>query len=171
MNSRPDIFPFLDYRGTGPAISDGLIEIFSCESLYEKMSRDDCLLLSQYMHSYVAPEQTLLLQEGEDGDFMIVIHSGHVRVTHRDLLGRTLHITDVGSGSVLGEMSLIDGEHRVASCITLDEVKFSVLTRDELNEILYAHPSLANKLLIWVLQNTILRIREMIHRSSFESLK
>lgn len=165
MARETDLYPDLEYCGNGLPFAEDLLELFTQGSLYEPMSREDCTILSRHMHCFVAPGEYALLQQGEAGDFLLVIMSGHVRVMHNDLLGRPLHIADVGSGGVLGEMSIIDGEQRVASCITNNTVRFSVLTRRELNDILYSHPRLANKFLIWVLQSTVVRLRELTLRS------
>lgn len=157
---RPYLYQDLEYLGGAGAFAEQIFGVIGQDSLYEKFGRDDCDLLCQFMHCFAAPLDAELLTEGEEGDFLIVILSGRVLVSKQDVFGQPVSLAMVGPGSVLGEMSLIDGEHRFASCVAHEPVRFAVLTRDDLSEILFAHPRLGNKLLLWILQIAIDRIRE-----------
>jgi CRP-like cAMP-binding protein len=66
----------------------------------------------------------------------------------------------IGPGSTLGEMTLLDGKPRFASCITLEPTDFAVLTRAGLNEILMQMPRVGNKLLLILLQMMTTRLRD-----------
>jgi CRP-like cAMP-binding protein len=162
---KPYLYQDLDYLGGAGEFSESVFAAIGQGSLYEQLSRDDCALLCQFMHCFAAPRGAVLLEEGVEGDHLLLVLDGRVRVSKRDVAGRQVDLALVGAGNVLGEMSLIDGEHRFASCVAHEPVRFAVLTRADLNEMLFAHPRLGNKLLIWILQITIGRVREMDLRS------
>jgi CRP-like cAMP-binding protein len=86
--------------------------------------------------------------------------SGNVAVRKFDIAGKTTSIAVVGAGDILGEMSLIDGEHRFASCVTVEPTRFAVLSRMDLTEITALHPRLANKFLFMMLQIMVSRLRD-----------
>ncbi|MCX7896957.1 MAG: cyclic nucleotide-binding domain-containing protein [Rhodocyclaceae bacterium] len=131
----------------------------------QRMSLGDCRLLCCFMHAYEAPSGVELLSEGAPGDHMLVLFEGRVDVLRMDLSGRPRRLAQVGPGAFLGEMSLIDGDRRIASCITLGETRFAVITHEGLKEILATHARLANKLLLWLLETCIARLREMDMRA------
>ena len=74
--------------------------------------------------------------------------------------GSTKFIAAVGPGASLGEMSLIDGQARFATCISTEPVDFAVLDRKALNEVLVSQPRLGNKLLLLLLQLMAKRLRD-----------
>jgi hypothetical protein len=162
---RPYLYQDLEYLGGASDYAEEVFAAIQQSALYEKFGRDDCGLLCQFMHCFAAPQGASLLEEGVEGDHLILLLSGNVLVSKLLLTGQSVPLALVGAGAVLGEMSLIDGEHRFASCVAREPARFAVLTRADLNEILYAHPRLGNKLLIWILQTTIGRIRDMDMRA------
>lgn len=157
---RPYLYQDLKYLGGAEAFAEKIYKVIGQSSLYERISLYDCELLCQFMHCFSAPSDAVLLSEGIEGDHLMVILSGQVQVVKHDPSGQPVSLARVGPGSILGEMSLIDGEHRFASCIARGPVQFAILTRFDLAEILSAHPRLGNKLLIWILQITISRVRD-----------
>jgi len=64
-----------------------------------------------------------------------------------------------GPGKTLGEMSLIDGEPRFASCIALDKVEVAVLDRESLSRIIADEPRIGVKLMMELLMLLNQRLR------------
>lgn len=157
---RPALYQNLDYLGSASAYADEVYDAISKEALFDEFSHHEIAGLCQYMHCFAAPADTILLQEGEGGDHLLVVLSGKVNVHKLDDVGQPMGLAVVGPGSILGEMSMIDGERRFATCITAEPTDFAVMSRADLNEILVIHPRLANKLLIKMLQIMVGRMRD-----------
>jgi CRP/FNR family transcriptional regulator, cyclic AMP receptor protein len=157
---RPSLYQDLDYLGSASAYADEVFEAISKEALFEGFSHHEIEALCQYMHCFAAPAGATLLHEGDGGAFLLVVLSGKVGVNKLDEAGQSLGLAVVGPGSILGEMSLIDGEPRFASCITAEPTDFAVMSRLDLNEVLVIHPRLANKFLIKMLQIMVGRMRD-----------
>ena len=71
-------------------------------------------------------------------------------------------VTRVGvvrRGTALGEMSLLDGEPRFASCTAIEEVEAAVLGRHEIGLLIRDHPAVAAKLLVNITQLMAQRLR------------
>ena len=60
----------------------------------------------------------------------------------------------------LGEMSMIDGEPRFATCIASQLTVFAVLTRDSMAKIILDDRSLGSKILINMVTMLSLRLRQ-----------
>lgn len=161
---RPPLYADLDYLGAASGYADEVYEVISKGPLFEEFTHQEIEALCQFMHCFAAPRDAVLLQEGDAGDFMLIILSGSADVHKMNPQGQSMDIATVGPGTSLGEMSLSDGERRFASCITTEPTDFAVMTRADLNEVLVMHPRLANKLLIKIMQILVCRLRHTGNR-------
>ena len=73
-------------------------------------------------------------------------------------------LTVLGPGSLIGEMSLVDGGARSASCVASSDVKCAVLTRDALEALILEEPATAAKLMTAVAQRLAERLRDSGHK-------
>ena len=65
----------------------------------------------------------------------------------------------VRRGTALGEMSLLDGEPRFASCTAIEEVEVAVLGRHAIGLLIHDHPAVGAKLLVNMTQLMAQRLR------------
>jgi len=159
MTPRPNLYSELNYLGGAGAYVEEVYQVIKDVPLFEKFSHQEIEVLCEYMHCFASSRETVLLREGDEGDHLLLIITGRVAVRKNDPRRATPVIAMAGSGSTLGEMSLIDGAPRFADCITAEPTDFAVLTRSDLNEMLMNHPRLANKFLIKLLQIMVARLR------------
>lgn len=157
-------YPELDWLGRADKYEDDIFEIINHIKIFDKFSRDEVQALCRFMHCYAAPRDFLLLKEGDSGDYLLLILTGKVEVTKIIPGGISKKLADVGVGDTLGEMSMIDGQPRFATCTTSIPTDFAVLTRDAFNNVLIQMPRLGNKLLLTLLQATTWRLRETSER-------
>ncbi len=162
MNTPPSaiLYQDIDYLGSASGFVEEVLETLNKEVLFDEFYHYEIEELCQFMHCFSAPAGTVLLQEGEEGDHLLLILSGKVVVRKSDLSNHMHSIAMVGPGNILGEMSLIDFEPRFASCVTAEPTRFAVLSRTDLNEIMALHSRLANKFLIMLLQMMVGRLRD-----------
>lgn len=102
-------------------------EVIASIPLFDDFDAAEIAGLARYMACYRAPSCTEIIREGEVGDFMFLILNGSVEIAKRDAHGQPQAISTAGPGKTLGEMSLIDGEPRFASCMALTPLEFAVL--------------------------------------------
>jgi CRP/FNR family cyclic AMP-dependent transcriptional regulator len=69
-------------------------------------------------------------------------------------------IAVVGPGQSLGEMSMIDGEPRFATCVASEDCLISVLTREALARIILEQPILGAKILMELVLMLSQRLRQ-----------
>ncbi|MEO5669795.1 MAG: cyclic nucleotide-binding domain-containing protein [Ramlibacter sp.] len=123
-------------------------------------------LLGASMQMVRARPGQLLIAEDEASDWMMLLLRGTVDVGKRRIgaLDST-HEEDVTrlavlkEGAVLGEMSMLDGEPRFASCWALGEVQAAVLSRAAVGGLIAAHPGVGAKLLVKLTQLLAQRLR------------
>ncbi|AFM16056.1 cAMP-binding protein [Mycolicibacterium chubuense NBB4] len=85
--------------------------------------------------------------EGDPGDRMFVIHSGHVRLSRRGYDDRELLLAVLGPGDVLGELAVFDPGPRTSTATALTPVTATEVTRSALRALIAARPALGWHLL------------------------
>jgi hypothetical protein len=81
------------------------------------------------MQIYRAEVGQALIREGEIDDYMLLIIEGEVEIVKRDRRDMAQPMTRVGPGATLGEMSMIDGEPRFATCVAAAPTLVGVLVK------------------------------------------
>ena len=141
-------FPGLAFLGDASSFVDRILEIIEHIRLFEDFEREDIRKLAAGLRCYRAPAGAALIREGDSGDFMVFLLDGQCEIVKNDPTGLPQRIGLAGPGKILGEMSMIDGEPRFASCIALEETLFAVLDRDGLSRIIAGDPRLGIKILM-----------------------
>ena len=149
----------MECLGSAAGFVDEIHDIVKSMALFEGFNRNECEVLCEYMDCYGAPSKTTILQEGVQGDFLVIILTGQIKVEKASDKIVNAEVARLGPGGVLGEMSLFDGQPRFASCITTLPTDFAVLSRESINDLLVDHPRLCNKLLLILLQVMAERLR------------
>ena len=142
------------------AVSDDLSGLLGKAPLFSEFNNDDIKQLAGYMGLYRAQPGETIIREGDNGDFMLLIVRGEVDILKRGLNRDQTHMTSVGAGMTIGEMSMIDGEPRFASCRTTQPTTFAVLTRDAMAKIILEQPALGSKILVKLVTMLSSRLRQ-----------
>lgn len=116
-----------------------------------------------YMRMLRCNEGTVMIREGDQDDtsHMLLLMDGEVSV-ERMVISRTepVVVTVLGPGSLIGEMGVLDGAPRAASCVALSSVLVAALSRGDLRRLMIDEPSVAAKLLVSVSSRLADRLRE-----------
>jgi len=150
----------LERAGKGTAIAEEIFALVGRSPFFAELSREDISIMAGYMDVYRAQAGETLIRENDGGDFMLLLVSGAVDIFKRGMSGEQQHMTNVGPGMTLGEMSMIDGEPRFATCIATEPTSFAVLHRDDMAKIILDHPSLGSKILVKLVSMLSARLRQ-----------
>jgi CRP-like cAMP-binding protein len=126
-------------------------------ALLENFSTAEVRLLAHFMEMYRAEPGMEIIREGEGGDFMLMILEGDRHNTPQ-------LIATVDAGKTLGEMSMIDGEARFATCVATERALLAVLDRENLARIIVEQPMLGAKILMELVLMLSQRLRSTSQR-------
>lgn len=154
-------FGSVELLGDATGFVDQILSIIDHINLLEDFSREDIACLARYMRCCRAGLGVELIREGEAGDFMLLVLEGTVEILKIDPRGLPQRLAVAGPGKTLGEMSLIDGEPRFASCLTLETTLFAVLDRDSLVQVISDEPHIGVKILMELLMLLNQRLRSV----------
>jgi CRP-like cAMP-binding protein len=143
-----------------PGLLDG-------EILQDFTAEEVDVLGSLMLHVRAKPGQ-MLIAEGDADDWMMLLLRGTVDVgkrigpeAERELRGDNARLAVLRPGTVLGEMSMFDGEPRYASCWALSEVEAAVLDRAAVGKLVKFRPDIGAKLLVKLTQLLAQRLRNI----------
>ncbi|MBK8117796.1 MAG: cyclic nucleotide-binding domain-containing protein [Sulfuritalea sp.] len=156
--------PNVEFLGDALPFVGRIREIIEAIHLFEDFEADELEGLARYMRCYRAPPGSEVICEGEDGDFMLLLLDGNAEIVKKDVRGLPQIMARAGPGKTLGEMSLIDGAPRFASCIALDAIEFAVLDRETLSRIIAEEPRIGVKLMTELLMLLNQRLRSVTAR-------
>ena len=88
-----------------------------------------------------------IFSEGDAGTFMCIIHLGSVSVQKLNADGQPVEIATLRRGRAFGEMAVLDGERRSASCVAASNCQLLNLGRDSLDKMLDETPKIAAKII------------------------
>jgi NTE family protein len=89
------------------------------------------------------PGGVALMNEGEPGDAMYLVLSGRLRAYVKDDEGRPQAVREMGRGQIVGEMSVITGEPRRATVVTVRDSVMVRLTKADFDRLLATSPRLS----------------------------
>lgn len=111
--------------------------------LFADFAWNDIEILAGYMQCYQTSTGTIIFKEGQAGNYMCLLIKGQVEILKEGQDGRPQRIVLITQGKTVGEMSLIDGEPRSATCIATQSSVLLLLTKDNYSRIIKERPTLA----------------------------
>ena len=126
-----------------------------------ELSLDDARQISQRMRSRSVKKGEVMVQEGASANsYLLLILSGQAVVEIESVKkSDSLILGVVGAGHIIGEMGLLDGERRSATCTAFTDTELAVLYRPALTQLIAQEPVTGCKLLAALLQRTSSRLR------------
>ncbi|TAG27283.1 MAG: cyclic nucleotide-binding domain-containing protein [Burkholderiales bacterium] len=128
-----------------------------------RLTLDEARIVVSFMEPRKFPVGTIFIQEGDKNntDYMVLVLDGEVTV-ESITVSRTTPVTTavLGSGSILGEMGIVDGEPRSATCTATSNVRAAIFTRESLEQLITQHPSIGAKFMMSVALRIAQRLRD-----------
>lgn len=138
-------------------------EMLTAPSALMQLSRAEARVVARYMQPRFIAEGTVFIREGDarDTGFLLLVLDGEVTVENIVVSRVTpITVTVLGAGSMHGELGLIDGLPRSASCTASSDLHCVVLTRDGLLQLLGDDPAMGAKLMMAIAMRIAQRLRE-----------
>lgn len=171
LNAPPELMSPKDRRLAikGSSAAQLAAELLIAPTALMQLTLQEAFIVVSYMTPRKIDEGTTFIKQGDDNDtgYMMLLLEGEVTVETIVVSRRTpVTVTVLGPGSLIGEMGLVDGQARLASCTASAHSLCAVLSRAALKKLGEEDPHTATKLMFAV----SLRIAERL-RDTSEKLK
>ncbi len=133
-------------------------------ALLEDLTPDEADTLGNLMPMVRARAGQTLIEQGEIGEWMMLMLEGTVDVLKRSDSGESSRLAVVKEGASIGEMSMLDSAPRYASCVALEDVRAGILTRTTIAHLIQDHPAIGAKILVKLTQLLAQRLRNTSNR-------
>lgn len=147
----------------GSAMADLAAQLLIAPTALMQLTASEARVVVGYMAPSRIAAGTLFIQAGDTADtaYMLLLLEGEVTVENRSLgHGVPETLTVLGPGSLIGELSLIDGLARTASCTATSDLRCAVLSRQALEQLSSDDPRTATKLMFAVALRVAERLRD-----------
>lgn len=138
-------------------------QMLAAPSALMPLSLEEAQVVVRYMHPLQVAQGTVFIREGDEHNtgFLVLVLDGEVTV-ETIVVSRVspITVTVLGPGSMHGDLGLIDGLPRSASCTASTDLQCAVLTRDSVVRLLEAHPTICAKLMIAISMRVGERLRD-----------
>ncbi len=135
-----------------------LDQLFKTMPLFASLEEADRQVLADKMEMVEADLGTMLIQEGEVGEYLWLIYTGEVEVTTQHEEKGPVLLASPGPGDYVGEISLIQGKMNTADVTTSQKSILFKLAKPIFKELLDLHPAMLDELTSTIeerLKNTV----------------
>ena len=148
----------------GSASADLAAELLITPTALMQLTLQEARVVVRYMQPQMVEKGTVLIREGDarDTSFMMLLIDGEVTIEALVVSrAEPIVITVLGPGNLIGELGLLDGKARYASCVAATPLRAAMLTRESLDLLMHEEPAIAAKLILGISLRIGVRLREV----------
>lgn len=127
------------------------------------LSLDDAKTIVSYMLLTRYPQGAVVFkanQVDKASDYMLLVLEGDVLIETMSSGDSSAVVNLLSSGHLIGEMGVIDGEPRSATCTAQTDIDVAMLSRRDLERLLLEHPQLGARFVLAIAKRLADRIRQ-----------
>jgi CPA1 family monovalent cation:H+ antiporter len=132
--------------GTTEALHADPEELLRTVPLFAPVPADQFAPLAELLDHQTIPAGTSIVRQGGKGDALYLIARGVVRVSRSEDHGEERDLATLFAGDFFGEMALLTGEPRTATCRAVTPCVVYRLKRSDFEQVRAAHPSIQEAL-------------------------
>lgn len=150
----------LQLTGDCQRLGAAQLDLLRQSPLLEDFTTDELGTLGAVMLKVHADAGQVMIAEGEISAWMMIVLSGTVDVTRKRTGSQEVtRLAVVRAGASVGEMSMLDGEPRYATCTAIEPVEAGVLGQMAIGQLIALHPAVAAKFMVKLTQIMAQRLR------------
>lgn len=147
-----------------PALAQRAADLLRTPNALLNLSPAEAACVVAHMQLVLFAQGATLLHEGDNThlDHMLLVLDGEVAVdTAAAGQPDAVAISVLGPGCIIGEMAVLDGAPRSASCVASTPVQAAALSRTGLEQLIEKYPQVAAKLLVGLATRIADRLRAL----------
>jgi CRP-like cAMP-binding protein len=150
----------LKLLGGGVAFKPQLLAMLQGSEFFGDLPAVEMEALTQYVQAYSVEPGTIIFREGDRGGFMCLVLEGGVEIFKQDHKFGNKRVGEIEPGKTLGEMALVDGEQRSATCVCPKASTLVMLTREQFVRMIRESPAVSVNILLKIVTMMSRRLRQ-----------
>lgn len=138
-------------------------------SIFSNLNNDELLSLSKHINIINRKTNDTLIRQGDAGDIMYILVEGALQVFIDSPDGKELiPVAKLVPPQYFGEMSVLIGERRSATVISLSDVELYELTKETMSNLFETHPNMIEKISEKIIEQKIMNLQKIQEYSARE---
>ncbi len=109
---------------------------------------EECKILCEFLEYRKCAKDEVFIHQGDPGDFMGFLLSGKLAIKKEtNFPGKFVLVAILESGSLVGEISVVEKNPRTATVVAMEESEILILPHSKTQKLIEENPLLAIKLL------------------------
>ena len=129
------------------SLLDEIREMLLNRTLLINFPPAEILSAARYFSISHVDKNEVIFGEGDMGTFMCLITEGAVSVQKSNQDGETIELAKLKKDRTFGEMAVLDGERRSATCLADTDCTLLILSKDSLEKMILETPRIAAKVI------------------------
>ncbi|MDD2743904.1 MAG: mechanosensitive ion channel family protein [Rhodocyclaceae bacterium] len=155
------VLQHLDQNLNLPAERD-IDQLIARTTLFAGLKTDELRYLSQHCHSRIFNGGVAILRQGESGSSLFILREGLLAVNIKQADGQETEVARIKPGHFFGERSLLMGEPRTASIVSVVDSSVTEISKEILAKLLRDRPEIASYM------SEVLSEREMANSNKLD---
>ena len=143
----------------------------SCSRMVEELStltsltKKEIKKISGFFDCRTVSENEVLWKEGDKCGYVGFIAFGRVKISKEtEFKGNRVVLGIYGAGSFIGALCILDNSPRAVTAETMEETSLMIITKENFNKLMNAHPELWGKLIKGMLISVSKRLKSSFDR-------
>lgn len=124
-----------------------LPEFLESIPLFEGLSGLELNAVSAFLERRIVPRGKVVFREGDQGQELFIVRSGKIGSCVKQADGTVRRIYDFEAGRFFGEMAIVEGQPRSATCWAMVDSELLVLEGIDFYRLVFEHPIIGYKVL------------------------
>jgi CRP-like cAMP-binding protein len=129
------------------AMLDEICDMLLNSSLLSSLPAADIRSAARYFSINQFEKDHVIFKEGDIGNFFCIIIEGMVSVQKANQDDENIELATLTKGRTIGEMAVLDGERRSATCIAATDCTLLLLSKDALEKMMVDAPRTSAKVI------------------------
>lgn len=129
------------------ALLDEIRDLLLNSTLLNNFPPAEILSAARYFSINHVAQDEVIFNEGDMGTFMCLITEGNVSVQKANQDDENIELAKLSKDRTIGEMAVLDGERRSATCIAAADCTLLILSKDSLEKMILETPRIAAKVI------------------------
>ena len=126
---------------------DEIADMLMDSALFSDFAPAEVHSIARYFGINKIDDDGVIFEEGDIGNFMCIVNTGKISVLKANQNGENIEVATLTRDRTFGEMAVLDGERRSATCIAATDCVLLTLSKDSLDRMMDESPRMAAKVI------------------------